>query len=1220
MTSGALPPGSTSGKAFIFDPKMANENETDAVVKLKFLAINNQPMLCVKKMNLRRKNNKLEFKKIDNILKTKGKGANEKREYEVSHSAAEIERQVPELLGVSKAILENVIFCHQEDSLWPFKDNATLKGIFDELFETTKFTKLYGALQKLYKENRKKQKEAADKVNKDQFAYQHLVNNMKQMRAIIENIRTNMREIKLEKAKKEQLQAALRQENYEERLRLVTNNKNLNEYKQEELKKKLNFLLDKLTDVEHSTDDFSPEARQAFLKNLESEVQQAEIRLLAEKEELETLSKQFKELKNVTVDFDVCEEKKEISRLSDEIFKLLEVTEGRDKIDSQGLITMAHDLFNDKELEVIDKEKNIDDQRQENMESLVAEKATIQYLEKEKASKTEILTELLTGTGVNEYQVLESQKKKLLQDIEKCKEDFKPLKSKKVDLTTAINDLIRQMTDDSENKKKFKLSQEYVEYHTAKRKLAENREEQEKKKSKITLEKGENLSVLGLEAKMEEIKQIRLLKNQTELQNAEKERITLDALQLNADRTKEELTQENESIMSRIKEAFKDIYPEDVDVLSRYDVVKAHISTMERDLSSAAFARGEFLNYIFDSSKDKGQCLVCDSEFTESTYTSRKEFFARLISDQTADEKDKLKEVADFKEELQLLKKFKPDIKKVLSNKAKVIELEEQIKGYFTQIGEKQYQIKTLKNEGNKLEYEKSEIQEMQNLLGEEENLVKKINSTDPSKFEEYDDRTLMEIYEKGSQRPPDLPALLAEKQASMNILEENISKLDENMNDYDRKLNNVNKKISSLSSEKKDQKSVAELEMELEAEEKKIQEQKAALSEKEKAITEAIKVKEKELQEEKSVLTRLDMLLKDLERRHSNLLKLNDTGLDQDSIEANYKKYKETGRKMDGLQESIQALSKQLETKKKEVTLLGQKIELQETERLLRETEDKLLMENSEIEALVEKVKEEKDMTTQFNEASNKMSRLEGIDEAHKKSAEDYYAKIFSGRLSEMQYFESLTQYEYHRLLVEDLDLYLQALESALVRYHREKVDTINKNIAELWRLTYQNGDIQKIEIKAEPITAAGEEAKANFEYKVVFYGKDNIPMEMRGRSSTGQKVLASIVIRIALAEAFGANCGVLALDEPTTNLDTANIEALARFLADLLEQRKEDGSFQLIVITHDRDFLRLFYGHTDHYYHVSKDCQTDRESKGDDSQFSCIVRRDIDDILKEC
>lgn len=35
---------------------------------------------------------------------------------------------------------------------------------------------------------------------------------------------------------------------------------------------------------------------------------------------------------------------------------------------------------------------------------------------------------------------------------------------------------------------------------------------------------------------------------------------------------------------------------------------------------------------------------------------------------------------------------------------------------------------------------------------------------------------------------------------------------------------------------------------------------------------------------------------------------------------------------------------------------------------------------------------------------------------------------------------------------------------------------------------------------------------------------------------------MLASIVIRLALAETFCINCGVMTLDEPTTNLDHDN------------------------------------------------------------------------------
>lgn len=43
---------------------------------------------------------------------------------------------------------------------------------------------------------------------------------------------------------------------------------------------------------------------------------------------------------------------------------------------------------------------------------------------------------------------------------------------------------------------------------------------------------------------------------------------------------------------------------------------------------------------------------------------------------------------------------------------------------------------------------------------------------------------------------------------------------------------------------------------------------------------------------------------------------------------------------------------------------------------------------------------------------------------------------------------------------------------------------------------------------------------------------------------------MLASLIIRLALAETFCVSCGIMALDEPTTNLDEENAESLATAL----------------------------------------------------------------------
>lgn len=65
---------------------------------------------------------------------------------------AELDDLIPSLLGVSKAILTNVIFCHQEDSTWPFQDSTVVKKKFDAIFESDKYTK---AIDEFKKEKKK---------------------------------------------------------------------------------------------------------------------------------------------------------------------------------------------------------------------------------------------------------------------------------------------------------------------------------------------------------------------------------------------------------------------------------------------------------------------------------------------------------------------------------------------------------------------------------------------------------------------------------------------------------------------------------------------------------------------------------------------------------------------------------------------------------------------------------------------------------------------------------------------------------------------------------------------------------------------------------------------------------------------------------------------------------------------------------------------------------
>ena len=173
-----MPPHTNSGKTFIHDPRVSNLPETKASIKLKFNTIKAKPVFAMRSFQLMNKKGKQEFKKLEQVLKARDERGNE---ISINKNCAEMDRQVPMLMGVSNAILENVIFCHQDESLWPFSDQANLKKIFDEIFDTSKYTKALVELRgiaKKYTKYAKEFKQELDLHKKDYEQYAKLKQNI----------------------------------------------------------------------------------------------------------------------------------------------------------------------------------------------------------------------------------------------------------------------------------------------------------------------------------------------------------------------------------------------------------------------------------------------------------------------------------------------------------------------------------------------------------------------------------------------------------------------------------------------------------------------------------------------------------------------------------------------------------------------------------------------------------------------------------------------------------------------------------------------------------------------------------------------------------------------------------------------------------------------------------------------------------------------------------
>lgn len=75
-----------------------------------------------------------------------------------------------------------------------------------------------------------------------------------------------------------------------------------------------------------------------------------------------------------------------------------------------------------------------------------------------------------------------------------------------------------------------------------------------------------------------------------------------------------------------------------------------------------------------------------------------------------------------------------------------------------------------------------------------------------------------------------------------------------------------------------------------------------------------------------------------------------------------------------------------------------------------------------------------------------------------------------------------------------------------------------------------------------------------------------------------------------------------LITLDEPTTNLDRETIGSLAMSLHKIINDRKGQRNFQLIIITHDEEFLKKMrcQDFTDVYFRVSRNANQKSEIEG--------------------
>lgn len=278
------------------------------------------------------------------------------------------------------------------------------------------------------------------------------------------------------------------------------------------------------------------------------------------------------------------------------------------------------------------------------------------------------------------------------------------------------------------------------------------------------------------------------------------------------------------------------------------------------------------------------------------------------------------------------------------------------------------------------------------------------------------------------------------------------------------------------------------------------------------------------------------------------------------------------------------------------------QKAELKTLEETIRKKEEEANINTSEsLDFDLDKV------TKAIEQRKRKLNQIIGKKDAFAGQIKEHTKELNKPLYKNIdeQYRQMLIQVKTTEMANADLDRYHHALDKALMKYHSVKMAEINKIIRELWQRTYKGQDVDTIEIRSDVDSKEG--GRSSYNYRVVMV-KGETELDMRGRCSAGQKVLASLIIRLALAETFCLNCGILALDEPTTNLDRYNVESFANSLVEIITSRSQQRNFQLIIITHDEEFVQLLgrSEHADYFWRVSKDV----------NGHSTLERQDIQDL----
>ncbi|XP_017054346.1 DNA repair protein RAD50 [Drosophila ficusphila] len=1228
--TGECPPGSDRGKSFVHDPKIFGLNECLAQIKMQVRDKRGAQVSICRTMKVSNKRNKVSFETMDSTINFLTGAGQSKRDNQDSLSGrtVDIDVAISDFMGVSKAIINNVLFCHQEDSSWPLDEAKKLKEKFDAIFGITEYNK---ALDKIIK----MRKAAVDELKVMDANMKHVkylkeemeakTLNLQKAQQKCDGINAQCKECDEEMKPIDARLVEIRNVEFEvgkyqaQKVEMDTKHKNCKDQISNITWKIKNLFNGSLDELEIEINNF--DQRMLEMKQQRSEAEQGLTQLkkasATEQEKLGTQDKRLCLAKQRHQSEQACKTQllKRVKDFCRELQipiddDLAEKTEKLAKVlqDIEDMIMSKHCEI----AEIVEQNDKADRGRQAKIDQLRIE-----------------LTKSEQSVAAQEKQREASQRESESLGVEIKKIETSMLELKKLEKEIAdVNELYENATKD--------LDQQAIKEAIASKKssIAE--------KQKLFKKLDEQLTFLGSMAKL--VAEISLKQKELEKKNQEVHRLRSRHADNFAKFFEDPI---NSNYRRSMQGAYEKLRREINDLNEKANAQKlkeqrceiqrknliSEISRMEKELKeSEELIYQKCHSTPYDDLIERSKTAISKLQFDHGALKSSEALYKKYI--QKIDEEPccpLCHHNMSGDEACDLTTELTDEIQKLPDNisRAEKALKAEQLK--YDNLLQIKPNIQKVKDLNKSLPQKKEELKKVEDLLGESvsehETLIALIG--EPTHNMELansmmGDMTLLDEALKDSvrltkdldQQKAKLPAsydssvsmdaLQAEKSQVSRELEEERKELDLTQNAFQQQMDALNRLREKKNSLKDRQirlqeglQSLPQLKERLDKLQKfistaatEISELKAKIQPLKQNLRTALEEKERLKEIERVKLAQLNNKYNSYKSTDQDIQRLNKEAQDFAKLDLQNEIMK--------LDENIKGTKDKLRKLDIEISLKTDELETVKTECLNQQTVERDLKDNRELKQLQEKEmklsescktldkklgnldfrsvsKEKVELTKQLDKARVRKGELLGQLGEINSQVNKLKREIDEPRFKESLKNFRKANYELMitKMSIEDLGQHRLALEWALIQFHAEKMEKINRLIREYWRMIYRGNDIDYIQVKTDEVsTDASADRRKTYNYRVV-QSKNNTEIEMRGRCSAGQRVLASLIIRLALAETFSSNCGVLALDEPTTNLDRVNITSLCDALNCIVEERQTQSNFMLIVITHDENFI---------------------------------------------